>query len=275
MEPDEYERIFRLETTHFWYRALHSLVFRLAARHARPAGRASAAILDAGCGTGGLAARLAAVGCTTAIDLSPIAIGLAARRGQARLARGDVAHLPFRDGSFDFIVSTDVLYHRAVEDDKAALAEIARACRPGGYVCLTLAAHEWLRSPHDRVVHTARRYTRRRVREIAVAAGLEVVRLSYFNCALLPVAIVSRLAVRRSADTASGSDLRPVPAILNAVLTRLLGLEARLVTWTDLPFGLSILALLRKPEPPTRDRVTWAHTPEPTARPATPPAIAD
>jgi SAM-dependent methyltransferase len=250
MEPGEYERIFHLETTHFWYRALHSLVLRLAARYARPARGASAAILDAGCGTGGLSAQLAAVGRTTAIDLSPIAIGFAARRGQPRLARGDVAHLPFRDGSFDFIVSTDVLYHRAVEDDKAALVELARACRPGGYVCLTLAAHEWLRSPHDRVVHTARRYTRRQVRALAVASGLEVVRLSYFNCTLLAIAIVSRLGVQRSMDAASGSDLRPVPAVLNAVLERLLGLEAWVVARTGLPFGLSILALLRKPAAP-------------------------
>jgi ubiquinone/menaquinone biosynthesis C-methylase UbiE len=43
---------------------------------------------------------------------------------------GDVAHLPFPDGSFDAVVSTMSMHHWA--DTAAGLAEIERVLRPGG-----------------------------------------------------------------------------------------------------------------------------------------------
>jgi SAM-dependent methyltransferase len=252
MEPGEYERIFRLETTHFWYRGLHSLVLRLAERHAHAVAGQVPKILDAGCGTGGLAARLATHGRVTAIDVSPLAVAFSRRRGIDRLVRGSVVELPFRRDAFDFIVSTDVLYHRAVDDDKTALRELARVCRPGGFLCVTVAAHEWLRSEHDAVVHTARRYELRDVVDLAHEARLDVVRASYFNALLLPVAMATRLTSSRArrpptAAASAASDLRPLPRPLNALLTSLFDLEARLVARRSLPFGLSILALLQKP----------------------------
>jgi len=39
-------------------------------------------------------------------------------------------HLPFRAGSFDLVLSNEVIEH--VADDRAAVAEMARVLRPGG-----------------------------------------------------------------------------------------------------------------------------------------------
>jgi SAM-dependent methyltransferase len=243
VEPGEYERIHRLETTHFWYRGLHALVLRALARHPPETGRRPPRILDAGCGTGGLTRRLATSGRVVGVDLSPVALRLAATRPGLALARADVATLPFDDCAFDAVVAADVLYHRAVADDRAALAELARVCRPGGVVVLNLPAHDWLRGAHDAQVHTARRYGRRRVRALASAIGLAVERLAWFNCALFPLALARRLASRGAAS----SDVRALPAAVNAPLAAWMRVEAAAAVAGVLPWGLSLLAVLRRP----------------------------
>src|SRR5262245_665803 len=99
MDPAEYERMYRLEESLWWYRALHARA--LAAARRCLTGRRLPEILDAGCGTGAMARHLACLGKVTAIDLSPVALGFAARRGLARLARGSIGNLPARCEAFD------------------------------------------------------------------------------------------------------------------------------------------------------------------------------
>ena len=87
-----------------------------------------ARILDAGCGSGDLAALLTApdVRC---VDLSPAAVDAARERG-LRAEVADVQNLPFPDGSFDVVVANWVLYH--VHDRALAIAELARVLTPAG-----------------------------------------------------------------------------------------------------------------------------------------------
>jgi len=255
VEPAEYQRIFDHEGSHFWYRGLHALVLGTLRRElpaTRDAGRAAGGgsgaayeFLDAGCGTGGLGVQLLRLGRVTGVDWSPLALELAGRRGLPRLLRGSVSALPLADAAFDAVICCDVLYHRGVRDDAAALAELARVCRPGGLILLNLPAHAWMSGSHDRQVHTARRYERADLRRLAAGAGLSVVRLAWFNCALLPAAALVRAASRGGEDKAS--DARALPAALNAPLSAWMRLEARAASRGWLPWGLSVFAVLRKP----------------------------
>lgn len=81
-------------------------------------------VLEAGCGTGDFAARLAESGIeVVAIDQSEQMVELARGRGvDARV--GDVQALAFDDGSFDVAVANFMLYH--VPDLERALTELAR-----------------------------------------------------------------------------------------------------------------------------------------------------
>ncbi len=54
--------------------------------------------------------------------------------------RGDATRLPFADGSFDGVITSEVLEH--IQDDVAALAEMARVLRPGGVFAATVPS--WL-----------------------------------------------------------------------------------------------------------------------------------
>lgn len=50
--------------------------------------------------------------------------------------RGDATRLPFRDGAFDVIVTSEVLEH--IQNDVAALAELSRVLKPGGTFAATV-----------------------------------------------------------------------------------------------------------------------------------------
>ena len=54
--------------------------------------------------------------------------------------RGDTTTLPFRDGCFDAVITSEVLEH--IPDDNAALAELHRVLKPGGIFAATVPA--WL-----------------------------------------------------------------------------------------------------------------------------------
>jgi SAM-dependent methyltransferase len=88
-------------------------------------------VLDVGCGTGDLTARLGeATGADVlAVDQSERMVELTRARGvDAQVA--DVAELPFADGSFDCVVAAWMLFHAS--DIGSALAEIVRVLAPDG-----------------------------------------------------------------------------------------------------------------------------------------------
>src|SRR5207248_8255591 len=142
-----------VEDTHWWYLGMRAIASDLLASLPLPP---APLILDAGCGTGGNAALLERHGWLVGVDLSDLALDLAAGRGHRPLARASVTALPFPDQTFDLVTSFEVLYHRAVGDDVAALGELRRVLRPGGHLLLRLPALDWLRGAHDAAVHTER-----------------------------------------------------------------------------------------------------------------------
>lgn len=99
----------------------------LAALSAGPGDR----VLDAGCGTGRNFSLLAAAGVTAleGCDLSARSLVKAAKRG-ARVAQADAERLPYRDASFDRVLSTYVL--TSVANWRRALEELVRVLKPGG-----------------------------------------------------------------------------------------------------------------------------------------------
>jgi SAM-dependent methyltransferase len=262
MEPREYATMFALEEGHWWYRSLRRRLLRTLRRvTADPSSLPPAATgdprerricLDAGCGSGMLLASLPPPWTGHGCDLSLAALRFAQQRGARHLARSRVEQLPVVSGRADLIISADVIYHRDVPDDVAALREMARCLRPGGWLILNLPAFGWLYSAHDRAIHTARRYTAGQLRQKLRQAGLTPLRVRYWNWLLFPPIAVVRLA-RRGATVAAApaSDLRPLPALLNSLLDRLLRIEE----WLDavpIPFGLSVMAVARKEPDATR-----------------------
>ncbi|NQY55582.1 MAG: class I SAM-dependent methyltransferase [Ilumatobacteraceae bacterium] len=58
----------------------------------------------------------------------------------AGILRGDATRLPFATGSFDVVITSEVLEH--IQDDVAAIAEMVRVLKPGGTFAATVPS--WL-----------------------------------------------------------------------------------------------------------------------------------
>ncbi len=248
MKEEEYERLYRLEDLHWWYRGHRSLYARLLDAYCPQAARGR--VLDAGCGTGGLTAwfrdryrpkRL------VALDASEKALLLCGKRGLEELLCCSVEYLPFPEASFDLVLSLNVIYHREVSDDLAALREMARVLSPGGCLLLNLPALHFLRGGHDLAVGGARRYLRSQLLEMLRAVGLQPLKATYFVFALLPLVAARRMSTRGITEEEADSDLRLPPRALNRLLACLLDLEACMASGPGLPLGSSLTALARKP----------------------------
>jgi len=114
-------------------------------------------VLDVGTGTGALAAELGGSGAGCTFVLTDIAHGMTAAAAQ-RLAGslpcdGDAGKLPFKNSSFDTIVSSSV--YQWVSDLPGAFGEVARLLRPGGRFAVALFGERTLcelRDAHRRAV---------------------------------------------------------------------------------------------------------------------------
>jgi SAM-dependent methyltransferase len=227
------------EETMWWYRALHSRLIDIVVSLNLAAG---AAVLDAGCGTGGFLKRLNRVvpGLdSVGVERDSEAAAVARRKSGSDIARADVGALPFGADRFDVIVAADVLYHQTV-DERAAVAEFRRCLRRGGSLILHLPAYEWMKSTHDDRVHTARRYTARRVRGSLMEAGFVAKEVGYRNGFLFPLMAAWRLTAGRSS---SESDTHAFPRWQERVFHSIARTEDRMAKHgIRLPFGGSVYA---------------------------------
>ncbi|HEX6043949.1 MAG TPA: class I SAM-dependent methyltransferase [Pyrinomonadaceae bacterium] len=94
--------------------------------------RRGASVLDIGCGEGVLALLKRKDVYLAGVDFSPELVELAQRNGYDGACVAQLTALPFPAGSFDYVVSLDVLGHVAFDEKDAVLAEIKRVLRPEG-----------------------------------------------------------------------------------------------------------------------------------------------
>jgi SAM-dependent methyltransferase len=176
-------------------------------------------VLDAGAGQGSLSAKLAELGFeVTSTDASRAAVAVLRERLSGPVLEANVTSLPFDAESFDGAVLGEVLEH--VEDDRGALAEIARVLRPLGVLALSVPANPKLFGPSDVWAGHVRRYTRPALIDACTAAGFEVVRCLAWG---FPVSrlyhrhVYERYLDRRGPERPTRRQ-KPLVAILGAVL---------------------------------------------------------
>jgi SAM-dependent methyltransferase len=246
-EVTEHEAL--LEERHWWFVGRRHLFSKELARLSVPPG---ARVLDVGSGTGSNV-RLCqerGFGHCTGLDLSLRALAHAQRKGLGPSAVADVNRIPARSSSYDIVLATDIIEH--VEDDGAAMQELARVARPGGHILLTVPAFKVLWGGNDDVSHHLRRYRRPQIRDLVRDAGLEMRACYYFNALLFAPVLVTR-RMMRLLKARPRSEVAMTPAALNGILKWVFCRDVELSSRLHPPFGVSLLALVEKvaePAPP-------------------------
>ncbi|MBI4058810.1 class I SAM-dependent methyltransferase [Candidatus Microgenomates bacterium] len=238
MEIAEYENIYKNESSHFLYTSRHKIIINLVRKYFRKSHALK--ILDAGCGTGLFAKKLAKFGDVTGIDISSRALKFAQKRG-IKTKKASVIKLPFKENYFNLLVSIDVLYHRAVEDDVKALKEFFRVLKPNGLLIIRLPANKWIKTIHDQHVHTRQRYDKVELRNKLIKVGFAIEKLYFVDGLLLPISLLQSLWQKVVPAKTTESAVKPLPKLINNMLAYLLSQD---VEW---PFGIGLIAVGRKP----------------------------
>ncbi|HVN64933.1 MAG TPA: class I SAM-dependent methyltransferase [Candidatus Binataceae bacterium] len=168
----------------------------------------------------------------------------------ARFSRNDLIALADRS-EYDLITSTDVLEH--IEDDRHAVANLARALKPGGLLLLTFPSipqrkHLRLLDWHDRrtgftpadIGHVRPGYSPDQIHAIAREAGLEPVRTQWTYGPFGNLAHDLFVVL---------GDSKPNPIVFITALPFLLMLSF-LELRTPTTHGSGLLTILRKPGAP-------------------------
>jgi len=233
--------MFRVEETHWWYAALHRLIFQ--ALDAELPDWRKKNVLDVGCGTGAILKQLGNPEKNVGIDLAPEAISFCRERGLNNVRQGDICALPFADASFDAVICSSVLYHQWVRDVEGAVREMHRVLRPGGTLLINVPAFPFLHSAHDEAVMTARRFRKREIQQLLQKQDFQIRRLTYWTTFLFPLAV----AARTLGGSKMGRDFETEgTSFTQRTLAGIMALELNLLRKISLPFGIALLAVARK-----------------------------
>ena len=241
MNPEEFEALARVEREHWFYRGKRDLVRHWVGRLAPL--RRDDLLVDIGAGTGQLLAEVAPHCRALGIEAHPQGLAIASTK-PVPLVQATIEALPIASGAAAVVTALDVIEH--VDDDDAALAELARITRPGGLIVLHVPAFRLLWSDWDVALGHRRRYTKPGLLALVGRTALRVRHCAYVNtAAFLPILAVRGLRARFGIGSSRRLEDDVPPAALNRLLHWTFVAPAR-QGWLSPPFGVSILCILQK-----------------------------
>ena len=195
-------------------------------------------VLEIGCGTGTITSFMVDRQLVVGIDVVDDYIRSTSHRFDDRpnivVRRHDLTESidALRGYRFDSALSVNVFEH--IANDEGAMKAVYALLEPGGTFTLLVPCHPALLGGLDRDIGHHRRYTKRDLRRKLEASGFTVERIRRSNPvgALGWLVNVRLLGLRRLRGTGLFDRLVPAFAVLDRV---------------ELPLGLSVIAVARKP----------------------------
>ena len=152
-------------------------------------------------------------------------------------------HLPdFHTGKkFDVLLLLDVLEH--IDNDDETIYNLKESLNDDGHCIITVPAFQFLWTKKDEDLMHKRRYTKRNLKKLIQKHGFKIEFITYYNFFLFPLAIMySILNKKKTSIGRYGFWQNKIlyPIFLSEALFLNRGIR--------FPFGVSLLAIIRKPK---------------------------
>ena len=242
MNIELYRIFFEIQKRHWWFVTKKKIVLNIISRHftSRPESK----ILDIGCGSGLMLNALQDVGQTYGMDMSDEAINFSREIFKGEVKKGALPEqIPYEEEFFDLITALDVIEH--IDRDIDSLKAIRSCLATNGTAIITVPAYMFLWSPFDDLNEHKRRYTLNELNAKLVQAGFTIERISYYNTLLFPVVFAVRM-LNSFFKRDGASEVEMPSRIINILLTRIFGLEQYFLNHINLPYGVSIIPVVKK-----------------------------
>ncbi len=244
MITNEHVKMYQLEKNYWWFVGRRHLVSWLLHRHGSIG--ASTLLFDLGCGTGQNLLSFGQYCRVIGSDYSILALDFCRERGISNIFCGKAEEIALASDSVDIVSALDVLEH--VREDVKAMSEVFRVLKPGGAFIVLVPAYGFLWSEHDEALHHFRRYVARELRAKLVASGFALERVSYYITSLFFPILLFRLWQGLTRTSLYPAVSYRIPSKwMNSIFVALLRIERLFLDWINLPFGVSLLAVARKP----------------------------
>lgn len=242
MNIDMYRLFFQVQKKHWWFVTRKKIVLDSINRYLNK--EVLINILDIGCGSGVMLTALEKLGHTFGLDMSDEAISFSKEIFNGKVEKGFLPNqIPYEENFFNLITALDVIEH--IDQDVDSLKAICSLLVPEGKAIITVPAYMFLWSKFDEVNEHKRRYTLTELNEKLVLAGFTVEKISYYNTLLFPLIFIVRM-LNNFLKRDGSSDINMPNVGVNFVLEKIFSIETHLLRFINLPFGVSILAVVRK-----------------------------
>jgi SAM-dependent methyltransferase len=194
-------------------------------------------VLEIGCGQGALGARLAQRYRYLGVEPDQASWTVAKRRISA-VGPGEVRNVAvdaLGEERFDLVCAFEVLEH--IEDDATALKEWAARIRGGGWLLLSVPAHQRRYGPWDELVGHFRRYDPAAITALLASCGFAEIEVRQYGFPLGYLLEAARnLIGRRRLGAAAAASVAERTAGSGRLLQPSSGVRTAAIRWGTTPF---------------------------------------
>lgn len=246
MEIKEYSAMYETEDTLFWYKGMRAITKELFRQTLPRISKNN--ILDAGCGTGANIKFLEQYGKVEGFDIEKKAVDYCKKRGIKNVKVGSITDIKSKNSQFDIVTCFDVMGQMEVKSERKAIQEFNRVLKPKGIILIRIAAYDWLKGYHDKSVHTKHRFTVAETNRLLQTNGFKILKSTYANTLLFPLVLFRRFILNRLTphNKKLSSDVQQVNPLLNMIFYTFFLIEAVILKYISLPYGLSVIVIAQK-----------------------------
>lgn len=243
MKQKMYDDMYLCQKTHWWFIARQKIICYIIKKYVK--NKENINLLDIGCGSGAMLNVLKQYGKTTGLDNSDTAIKMSKSVFDGNIVQDDIFNEDtLNNQSFDCITILDVIEH--MDKDYLIPDRIHKLLNENGICIVTVPAYMWLWSTHDDINEHKRRYTKKQLISLFKTNNLTIEKCSYYNTILFfPISFI-RLIKKIFRIHESTSDMKMPNKFVNNLLCTIFSIEKFLIPKFNIPFGVSILMVIRK-----------------------------